>query len=207
LSTAFDDPRRTSCLLVAHPDDEVIFAGGLLLSSRCRWLVLIATHSIDSARGVESRAAWSALRDAGAVVEYELLGHRDAERRRNGAITKRRLTAQLRDRLAAVDGALVSHGSTGEYGHPGHRCVSQVALKVGTELDLDVYGFSSTAATNARVITDPAVLAQKAHLFRTCYSSQQAVWTVLRPLMVQLTEVHEVHALRRRGRGGDTRVD
>jgi LmbE family N-acetylglucosaminyl deacetylase len=134
-------------LFVAHPDDEMVFAGGLLALMAGRDA---SVHILSATRGeggetgeppLCSRAELGAVREAElrcaahalGAASLEFLGYRDPEVGPDESLfafaDDPREVAQ---RLAHVIGArrpevLLCHGTNGEYGHPAHRMVNQAA--------------------------------------------------------------------------------
>lgn len=101
-------------LVTAHPDDELLWAGGLIaLHPWHRWRIVCATGSAETPRGIELRAVAANL-----GAEATLLGLAD----RADCDLEPALAPLLGEALAGSD-LLLSHGPEGEYGHPHHRAV------------------------------------------------------------------------------------
>lgn len=74
-------------VFVAHPDDELIYAGAAILSNpRRRWHIVIATHGLESARAAEAIAVGAALRERSIAAEYHFFGHPDKRSEVDGGI-------------------------------------------------------------------------------------------------------------------------
>lgn len=158
---------------VAHPDDETIFFGGTLALLARRG---VAVHVVSATRGEGGEVGEPPVCDRselGFVREQEMhcaakvlglqnlsfLGYRDPEMK-NGeelfAFSDRpqeaaeRLSAHLR---AHTIEAVVTHGSTGEYGHPGHRLAHQVARLAVEQVENRpaLYGFSASFPGHPRL--------------------------------------------------------
>lgn len=117
-------------LVVAHPDDDAIFAGALQRrAARHTWTVVCMTHAEGSPRAQELRAWQASLGTDPARVRF--LGHPDdPEDRRQGrcSIDPAAVVRGLRA-LRARPALLVTHNAAGEYGHPHHVLVHRAALE------------------------------------------------------------------------------
>jgi LmbE family N-acetylglucosaminyl deacetylase len=179
--------------LVAHPDDEIIFAGGAMLSHAGEsWTVVFATHPEGSPRAAEARRACARLRGLGVDVSCRFLGHADMPLHPTGGIEPPRLLSELAQLTVKPGERLYTHGSPGEYGHAGHKTVNWAAG--------EIFGFTAAASVFSgggeilERIVDPALMREKARIFSECYPSQQGVWTGLAMLMAAVM-AEEPHAL------------
>jgi LmbE family N-acetylglucosaminyl deacetylase len=113
-------------VIVAHPDDEVIWCGGLLLRRpRWRWLILSLCRAGDPDRAPRFGRVCGRLGVEGIMEDLddgnplaELDGPRDI------APLIRRLAAGRRWDLC------LTHGANGEYGHPRHRQVHAEVVRL-----------------------------------------------------------------------------
>lgn len=169
-------------VIVAHPDDELIFAGGAMLKHPdSRWRVVVATHEETSPRAAEALAARDALRGLGLKVDYIFLGETDEQWHRTGGIDPDRMAGRLRALGVRPGGRVYTHGEPGEYGHNAHRAVHRIVTGAlgGTA---SISTFSGGAEVVER-INDPKTLELKADLFNRAYPSQKGVWIGLADMM------------------------
>lgn len=113
-------------IVVAHPDDDVIFAGPYQLANPwMEWLVVCATHDADDERGREM-VAWQT--DIGGRALF--LGFPDDPRdykRKASSFSPEELRERL-DALELMPDLILTHDPAGEYGHPHHVTVSKAVL-------------------------------------------------------------------------------
>jgi LmbE family N-acetylglucosaminyl deacetylase len=128
-------------LLIAHPDDDAIFAGALQRRlGAFRWGVVCVTWAAETPRGREL-LAWQALlgTDPGRIAFLE-------QRDEPGDLDRRRCTLDVgavRGRLRALALAprlVITHNDVGEYGHPHHVFAHHVAREVFASCPRLVFG-------------------------------------------------------------------
>ncbi len=175
--------RMDILLFVAHPDDETIFAGGLIALMATRGA---AVHILSATRGeggetgeppLCSRSELGTVREAEmrcaaralGAASLDFLGYRDPDVGPDETLfafadgpqeVAQRLAPVIRARRPEV---LLCHGTNGEYGHPAHRLVNRAAhaavqlLEPGAPL---LYTFSADYLEHPRPrlsnIDDPA---------------------------------------------------
>lgn len=111
--------QKRGLIVVAHPDDETIFFGGLILSRKYSWHVICVTDGNADGLGEMRRVQFEQA--------CKLLGVKKAERWDFPDIFEKRLNVTaLRNQLANLGDydAVFTHGILGEYGHPHHQDVS-----------------------------------------------------------------------------------
>ena len=111
---------KQALLVVAHPDDELLWFGGTILSHRdYDWTIACVTYSDQTARG---RDFLQVCRELGA--RGMLLGLEDAPA---ALLDEEALEGKLRQLAAQNQWHVVfTHNANGEYGHPHHRQVSRI---------------------------------------------------------------------------------
>lgn len=101
--------------MIAHPDDETIFAGGLILSYPAQWTIVCCVHE-DDIRRFEFYRACEFLSDISEnKIEPEYLG---IPPNQLGKVLPDALK-QYRDKFDIV----FTHNRMGEYGHEHHKLV------------------------------------------------------------------------------------
>lgn len=121
-----DIPEPTALLVVAHPDDEIIFAGGLILGSReTRWTVVCCTDEGDQARQDEFLCACRFLaQQSGDHIEPVFLG---LVPQHDSHIEYLALAEALKPYAPGYD-IVFTHNGQGEYGHEYHKLVHRCVI-------------------------------------------------------------------------------
>ena len=117
-------------LLVAHPDDEAIFAGGLLLSRpEWEWTILCMTYTEGTERGAEFAKSIAAFTDRGVNIKSALmLGMRDA-----GPTLGLPEYEQWENAVLDLDvyaDVVHTHNRRGDYGHGHHMACSSISERL-----------------------------------------------------------------------------
>ena len=177
----------SSWIIVAHPDDEIIFAGcAILANPNLAWNIVISTHSADSRRGKEARAVEQALIAMGIDVRYYFLGHSDERAAINGGIVREKFVSQVSALPIARDARIFTHGADGEYGHIGHKAVHRFVCACWAQNEIWTFARGTLHCA-------PLLLQAKRKLFRDCYTSQAGAWKNLEGTMNRLMFDGEGH--------------
>jgi LmbE family N-acetylglucosaminyl deacetylase len=110
--------KKYNLLVVAHPDDETIFFGGLLQVYRRRpWKVICVTDGNADGQGAKRKADFTHACAQLKIKDCEMWTFPDR-------FDARLDVAELQKQLMALDASEVfTHGVLGEYGHPHHQDV------------------------------------------------------------------------------------
>ncbi|MGE4130595.1 MAG: PIG-L family deacetylase [Bdellovibrionales bacterium] len=114
--------KKHNLIVVAHPDDETIFFGGLIQTYRRRpWKIICVTDGNADGKGPQRHLEF--------VAACKKLGSQVAEMWNFPDKYDARVDVEkLADRLAQENaGEVFTHGILGEYGHPHHQDVSLAA--------------------------------------------------------------------------------
>jgi LmbE family N-acetylglucosaminyl deacetylase len=124
-------PSPSKIMIVAHPDDESLFGGEALTSSR-DWTVVCATNGTNEQRRREFAGAMSSI-----GANYTILGHFDHLESGNFS---NRLAEQLEELLDEFSyEMIVTHNERGEYGHPQHRALHHIVRRLAGRRALYVF--------------------------------------------------------------------
>lgn len=146
-------------MVVAHPDDEVIFGGAHLLQER-HWKVICITNGDNPVR---SREFKKVMRLVGA--DYEIWNYRDTYSDAFDITNLRRDLQRLmqQNRFEMV----VTHGLKGEYGHPQHKVIARLMRSL---VPHNLYAF----AVGKRVLAQ-SVLSKKKQLLEVYRSQRKTI--------------------------------
>ncbi|MCM3782125.1 PIG-L family deacetylase [Neobacillus mesonae] len=113
-------------MIVAHPDDEIIFGGASLISEK-GWKVVCVTNGGNKVRSKEFSKV---MRDVGA--EYEMWSYKD---KWGGSFDRKALKKDilkvLQDHPQIIK--IVTHNKRGEYGHTQHRALHEIVKEIAQE--------------------------------------------------------------------------
>lgn len=164
-------------MIVAHPDDESIFAGNELLHED--YVVIYLTNGTNQTRRREFQRAMQETGDVGIILNYpdKTNGERD-----NWDGVRDAIREELADYLSAKEWKkIVTHNPDGEYGHIHHKMTNQIVTALCEEQGLDERLFyfgkyfkkSKLKEQPAPILSD-SELTRKQELLE-CYTSQSKV--------------------------------
>jgi len=119
LLNAFKDYSTTRLMIVAHPDDELIFGGAELINHGPEYKVVCLTNNSNTTRKYEFESVMKELN----VGSWEMLDYEDTlnpteEYDLSGIINSKNWEM------------VVTHNPIGEYGHPQHKLVFDTIKKL-----------------------------------------------------------------------------
>lgn len=152
-------------VVVAHPDDETLFFGGLLLSSPgVEWTVACATDGGHDGRADQRRAEFRAACTRLGAQQARMLGFADEPGTR---LDVDALTAAL-TALGPFD-AVYTHGALGDYGHLHHQDVSRATHRA---FGPGVWSVATNVAPDRVVTLTPSEYAAKLAVMTEVYGAE-----------------------------------
>jgi LmbE family N-acetylglucosaminyl deacetylase len=119
LNQAFNDYQTTKLMIVAHPDDELIFGGAELIKYGPEYKVICLTNKSNKIRSKEFKKVMEKLN----VGSWEMLNYEDT--------LYPTQQFDLKDILKSREWKkIVTHNPIGEYGHPQHKLVFDSVLNI-----------------------------------------------------------------------------
>ena len=116
-------------MIVAHPDDEVIWGGGLILAQAdLKWTVFSLCRASDNDRFPKFERAAKVLGVQGRIFDLDDEDKLSDEESTKEA--KRIIESELADKKIDV---LITHGKNGEYGHRVHKNVHKAVSELVKE--------------------------------------------------------------------------
>ena len=166
-------------LVVAHPDDETIFFGALLLSRRKRpWHVVCVTDADAEGMGRRRHRQFIRACKLLGVARVECLGFPDIfEQRLDLEQLEERLTSFM---YPSCPTEVFTHGVLGEYGHPHHQDVSFAVHTVFHDR-CPVYSSAYNCFPDLLVRLTRARFEMKAHILSEIYGSETTRFANLLP--------------------------
>ena len=182
----FDLSKSKALLVVAHPDDETIFAGGLILLSReTQWTVVCCTDEGNPTRQNEFLCACEFMAEhSGNSIEPVFL---NLLQKNEENFDHHALIEALSPYAKGYD-IVVTHNSQGEYGHEHHRLVHSCVIEA---IDTSNIWFfispgssnvnpdklrSKTPNGNASLDLNSDTIRLKAQAFQECHVSQAMIY-------------------------------
>lgn len=173
-------------IIVAHPDDETIWAGEHLI--RGSYTVLCITNGNNKTRKAEFEKVLKQTNSEGRILPFpdKTNGQRD-----NWKSCKNEITEEIKKIIDSKDwSTIVCHNPDGEYGHIHHKMVSQIVtniLKSEKNTDKLIYFGKYTCRKNKDQLKNEKSLSSKYYKqkLKLCdiYSSQSKVMNHLHHML------------------------
>ncbi|UCD95904.1 MAG: PIG-L family deacetylase [Candidatus Bathyarchaeota archaeon] len=172
-------------LVVTHADDETIFAGGLILSSReTEWTIICANPKSEE-REQEFFSACNFFENNSSNPIHPVVFKPVLDQK--GILNLDWLVQELRPYRSSYD-FVVTHNREGEYGNTNHQVVHRAVMK--SLADSNVWVFISPGSTgvdqenlkskhpegNLTLKLTPRVRALKLEAFQVCHQSQASLY-------------------------------
>lgn len=132
LNRAYKQYSTTKLMIVAHPDDELIFGGGELIKHGSEYKVICLTCGYDDIRKSEFKEVMENLN----IIDYEIWDYPDTLK----FGTEWDITQFSNLINSKKWEKIVTHNSIGEYGHPQHKEVFDIVKSITD--DFYVFGKS-----------------------------------------------------------------
>lgn len=172
------------CVLVAHPDDETIFCGGLMLSfPEINWTVATVTMQHPRLRRPEFDNSINKLKEFGVnIINSTTLGFLS----KNKILNKRDIPKwekAIPEFISKVQPDLIiTHNRGGDYGHRHHKIISRIINETSSNV-LEFFYPGDRIIPEMHKLTNiyelklsAKVLKQKNYIMENCYPSQMHIW-------------------------------
>jgi len=168
--------KKCNLVVVAHPDDETLFFGGLIqMHRRYPWEVVCATDGNADGFGAQRKLQFErACRTLG-VKKTHWLGFPDVYENR---LNLTELCSQLKEFTHAQD--VFTHNSLGEYGHPHHQDVCAATHEAFAKHQ-NVFSTAYNAYPEKIFRLTPRAYQNKTKVLTKIYSSETRRFTHLLP--------------------------
>lgn len=174
------DIRKKALIIVAHPDDETIWMGGTILSSKnIDWTIFCLCRGDDPVRGSNFRKACEYYNARGIISNLEDQGLLNIER------SLPEIKKRLLDNFAGQSFEYIfTHNYNGEYGHERHSAVHLSAKELVNEkqivcekmfffsyqVEQDSINISNSPSSNFVVALDDQTLTRKKSVIDDIYN-------------------------------------
>lgn len=178
--------RTHNVVIVAHPDDETLFFGGLILSDKSHhWTVIVVTDANADGQGqIRHNQYLQACSMLGVekVIQWDFP---DIFERR---LDQKKLREKVSDFLKAHPqiSQVFTHGPAGEYGHPHHQDVSfavHESIHNDSELNkrIELWSVAYNSFPDRELILRKEIFETKREILQGPYRSEVARFMHLLP--------------------------
>lgn len=172
---------KANLIVVAHPDDESIFFGGLLQKERSRpWHLVCVTDGNGDGRG---RDRHQELRSAAKRLKIETVEHWDFADKYEQRLEYSQLSERLKILSPQVH-TIYTHGLLGEYGHPHHQDVSYAVHRLFSKTH-QVWGTAYNCMPQKRVLLTTKQFALKSEILSQIYRLETERFVHLLPAFAE----------------------
>ena len=161
-----DNKKFSKLMIVAHPDDELIFGGAELIKNK-DYKVICITNQDNPKRLKEFTGLMKDLK-----VSYEILDHPDSLNTKNvNTDYINHIDNIIKNNLSKLT-KIVTHNNKGEYGHNFHKAVSKMVTELCKKYNIidKLYYFGKG---KTRIEKD--LIIKKLELMKKYYPSQYKV--------------------------------
>lgn len=166
LQKAFDDYQLNKLMIVAHPDDELIFGGAELIKYGPEYKVVCLTNKSNKTRSKEFESVMKKLK----VGSWEMFDHEDDLHNPPERYNIESILLSKRWKK------IVTHNPIGEYGHPQHKAVFDFIKEYIDKIILEdiLYVFSKSDKK-----LNPDILNKKKKLLELYNSEKDIIFQIL----------------------------
>lgn len=194
--------KKSDFVIVAHPDDETLFFGGLIQQSRKNpWEVICVTDGNADGFGAKRKRQFQKACRALGVSKSHWLGFPDVYENR---LNVSELTLRLQPYANAS--RIFTHNILGEYGHPHHQDVS-AAVHMAFSKTHQVFSTAYNAYPDKIIKLKTKEYDTKTQILTQIYSSETRRFTHLLPatwaegfVRVSIEEVEKLYGFMVTGR-------
>ncbi len=144
-------------MIVAHPDDEIIWGGSHLIDDE--YFVVCLTNANDEVRSEEFKKAMAYTNDAYIMLDYQ---DRFMDKKSRWTIEQFFIKRDLKQIINLKNWEeIVTHNPDGEYGHIQHKLTSKYVTKYAKDKNLLYFGYYYEKEIPNNVSTIPDINYQK----------------------------------------------
>jgi LmbE family N-acetylglucosaminyl deacetylase len=138
-------------MIVAHPDDELLWGWEELIDCPNEWIVICLTNSDKRKRSIAFFKVMQLLQCQGFMYDYP----DNASKLIWDAEIQREIIDDIQPFITNKVVKVITHNPQGEYGHYHHRMTSQIVTNLLTSLDkLDILHYFGFDESNISILPD-----------------------------------------------------